>query len=104
MSARACWRGLSIEFMPTNDIVDSKKQTVEITEGKLYRVSLVDDPAYPKSKLKRAACGCGGREALEIIDVEEQPPNTPSPRTLSNSPTGIVQCARSLSRGIGYLL
>lgn len=100
------WRGLSIEFMPTNDIVDSKKQTVEITEGKLYRVSLVDDPAYPKSKLKRAGCGCGGRGALEIIDdPPPPPPNTPSPRTANVKVDRYrLSEARSLLKEYGYLM
>ena len=77
--------------MPTNDVVDSKKQTVEITEGKLFRVSLVDDPAYPKSKLKRAACGCGSREALEIIEDPPTPPPPPPAR-------------RDAIERVGYLL
>ena len=73
-------RGLSIEFMPRNDVVDSKKKEIEITDAELFRVSLVDDPAYPKSKLKRAACGCGTREALEIIEDPPTPPPPPARR------------------------
>ena len=51
-------RGASLEFIPKADIVDSKKETIEITEARVLRLSLVDDGAYPKSKIKARACGC----------------------------------------------
>ena len=65
------YRGLSIEFMPTEDVVNDKAKTVEILKGNLYRVSVVDDPAYPKSKMtKRDACGCGAPRAdVEVTEA-----------------------------------
>ena len=58
-------RGASMEFVPMNDTIDSKAKTIEITEARVLRLSLVDDGAYPKSKIKARTesqpCGCAKR-------------------------------------------
>ena len=63
-------RGASLEFIPKNDIVDSKKETIEITEARVLRLSLVDDGAYPKSKIKARACGCAAKQTSQEEMIE----------------------------------
>ena len=63
-------RGASIEFIPEDDIVDSKKETIEITDARVLRLSLVDDGAYPKSKIKARACGCAAKQASQEEMIE----------------------------------
>ena len=54
-------RGASLEFVIDKYEDDIPNKTSEITGARVIRLSLVDDGAYPKSKIKavaRAACGC----------------------------------------------
>ena len=51
-------RGASLEFVIDKYEDDIPSKTSEITGARVIRLSLVDDGAYPKSKIKAAKRGC----------------------------------------------
>ena len=71
-------RGLSLEFVPVKDrripADDNEKADVwEIEEARVIRCSVVDDGAYPKSKVaQRAGCGCGQRQTVDVPMLAEK--------------------------------
>ena len=67
-------RGASLEFVIDKFEDDIPNKTSEITRARVIRLSLVDDGAYPKSKIKaakRADCGCKDKRLSqdELIDA-----------------------------------
>ena len=67
-------RGASLEFVIDKYEDDIPNRTSEITGARVIRLSLVDDGAYPKSKIKaakRADCGCKEKRLSqdELIDL-----------------------------------
>ena len=67
-------RGASLEFVVDKYEDDIPNKTSEITGARVIRLSLVDDGAYPKSKVKvakRAECGCKEKRLSqdELIDL-----------------------------------
>ena len=80
-------RGASLEFVIDKYEDDIPNKASEITGARVIRLSLVDDGAYPKSKIKankRADCGCKDKrlEQDALIDtivarvLESMPPVT----------------------------
>ena len=67
-------RGASLEFVIDKYEDDIPHKSSEITGARVIRLSLVDDGAYPKSKIKaakRADCGCKStlRSQDELIEA-----------------------------------
>ena len=67
-------RAASLEFVIDKFEDDIPNRTSEITAARVIRLSLVDDGAYPKSKIKaakRADCGCKEKRLSqdELIDL-----------------------------------
>ena len=67
-------RGASLEFVIDKFEDDIPSKTSEITGARVIRLSLVDDGAYPKSKIKaakRADCGCQDKRLSQdaLIDT-----------------------------------
>ena len=107
-------RSASLEFVIDKYEDDIPSKTSEITGARVIRLSLVDDGAYPKSKIKaakRADCGCKEqrleqdalidtivarvRESMAVAVVPLEPVRIP---VLQRSHLGhrsdLVRCAR----------
>ena len=107
-------RGASLEFVIDKYEDDIQNKTSEITGAHVIRLSLVDDGAYPKSKIKAskraAACGCKSvwRSQDELIDTivaRVREDMKPSPRFVVGEPVGTTPAPRARSRfDVGGLL
>ena len=63
----------SIEFVIDKFEDDIPNKTSEITGARVIRLSLVDDGAYPKSKIKankRADCGCKDKRLEQDVLID----------------------------------